>query len=470
MFVLSFGRLSASVAVEEHVRRLLNASALAVFGADYCPYCRQVETALKAAGLEHATHVLSDAERTALRHLTGQRTIPYVFVHGTFIGGCNDGPEPWMGTLPLLRSGRLQAMLERPPAASAASAVPASPPPTPSPPEQVAVIGSGVAALTAAIYLARANRSPLVLAGAAAEVGGQLMLTAEVDNFPGFPDGISGPDLIARMRQQAEKFGARFIHERAVAVEKPTAQLAWRLRTDSGGSMAARAVVVGTGASARWLGLPGEDRLRGRHLHTCARCDGPLYRGAHVVVVGGGDSAASEALLLSRTAASVTLVHRRASFRAGARLLAAVRNSTNIRVRAPAEVSRWVVDDSSGELQAVELRVISVSSASSQTDAPVSAPVDSPATAVERVAVSGAFIAVGHEPATKFLPPSVEIDEYGYVRLHARSMTNAEGIFACGDTADPRYRQAVTAAGAGAQAALDADEWLTDTDERWRSV
>ena len=461
--VLTFGNLwpathdaSGAEDIVIYMRKKIDSSTLIVFGAEYCPFCHRVEAALMDARLEHTSHALNAAERSVLRKMTGQRTIPYVFVRGRFIGGCNDGPEAWMGTLPLIQSGELQKMLRPQQPPQRQTSHDEMRPQGMARSHAVAVVGSGVAALTAATYLARADRAPLVLMGDAAESGGQLMLTSAVDNFPGFPDGISGPELMRRMEQQAKTAGANLTHERVVSIERQSAGRGlFVLRTSRNTSVSARAVVVATGASARWLDLDGEKRLRGRYLHTCARCDGPLYSGANVLVVGGGDSAAEAALLLSRHAASVTLVHRRATFRMGARQLAAVRNTSRIRVRAPAEVRRWVVREgdgaSSSKLTAVEL----------YEPRPSGEP-DGVMARTSTLEVSGAFIAIGHEPASAFLPPGVMRDEQGYVRLPAArsSMSSVDGIFACGDVADPRYRQAVTAAGAGAQAALDADEWL----------
>ena len=225
-----------------------------------------------------------------------------------------------------------------------------------------------------------------------------------------------------------------------------------------------------TGGRARWLELEGEDRLRGRHLHTCARCDGPLYANAHVVVVGGGDSAAEAALLLSRHAARVSLVHRRSSFRASARLLSAVANASDvIRVRAPAEVVRWVTAERGAERGGAEggsaeagLELVGVEIAEiDEVDEGREQEGGRGGRRREVVEATGAFVAVGHAPMSDFLPTSVQRDAHGYLQLVRRTMSSVDGLFACGDVADPRYRQAVTAAGTGAQAALDVDEWLT---------
>ena len=259
--MLSFGRLGTSIDDIDIVRQKIDESPLVVFGAAYCPFCRRVEDSLARAGLEHSSHDISSAERTALRSLTGQRTIPYVFVRGTFIGGCNDGPEPWQGTLPLLHSGKLQTMLQ--PKALPPPPLPPSALATPIAYHSVVIIGSGVAALTAAIYLGRSDRSPLVLTGPDATSGGQLMLTARVDNFPGFPAGISGRELMRRLEEQAINAGAHLLHEHVISVERsPTvdhttapaaaaASLSERepfvLRTASGRNVTARALVVASG-------------------------------------------------------------------------------------------------------------------------------------------------------------------------------------------------------------------------------
>jgi len=266
------------------------------------------------------------------------------------------------------------------------------------------------------------------------------MLTSTVENFPGFPEGIKGPDLMGRMQAQAQRHGARLLADRVTSSELAAHPLT--LHTPRG-AVRTRAVVVATGARARWLGLAGEERLRGAHLHTCARCDGPLYAGAAVLVVGGGDAAMEAALLASRHAATVTLVHRRALFKASAAALARVRNLSNVALREETRVARWEVDGA-GALRAAWLTPRG--------------------RAVERVACSGAFIAIGREPATAFLGGAVRLDEAGYVELARGSRTSVDGVFACGDAADARYRQAVTAAGAGAQAAMDVDDWLMNDD------
>jgi thioredoxin reductase (NADPH) len=298
----------------------------------------------------------------------------------------------------------------------------------------IVILGGGPAGLTAAIYAARANLAPLVVEGA--EAGGQLMLTTLVENYPGFEEGIMGPALMQAMRRQAERVGAEFVSEDAREVE--FRRRPFEIVTTSGVRIEARAVIVATGASARRLGLPGEQRLMGRGVSTCATCDGFFFRNRDVVVVGGGDSALEEALYLGNLAKSVTVVHRRDALRA----------SKIMQQRAFAHpkiefVWDTVVDDILGSdvVSGVRLRNL-------KTQAVVDRPTD------------GVFVAIGHIPNTALFKGQLDLDAQGYIKLRERSLTNIEGVFAAGDVHDHTYRQAVTAAGYGCMAAMDAERWL----------
>jgi thioredoxin reductase (NADPH) len=299
--------------------------------------------------------------------------------------------------------------------------------------ERLVIIGSGPAGLTAAIYAARANLRPLVLAGGL--YGGQLMLTTEVENYPGFPDGIMGPDLMIKFREQAERFGARIENVDATSVDFSKRPL--RVRT-SDAEYEAKSVIVATGASARWLGIPGEERLRGRGVSTCATCDGAFFRDRHIVVVGGGDSAMEEALFLTRFASKVTVIHRRNSLRASK--IMADRAVAHEKIEF---IWDTVVEEAVGDekLEALKLRNIVTGG---HTDFNADA----------------LFIAIGHDPNTAIFKGQLDLDAAGYIRSVDGTSTNVEGVFVAGDVYDIRYKQAVTAAGLGCRAAMDAEKYL----------
>jgi thioredoxin reductase (NADPH) len=304
---------------------------------------------------------------------------------------------------------------------------------------KVVIVGSGPAGYTAAIYAARAELQPLVLAGL--QFGGQLMLTTDVENYPGFPEGVTGPEMMEMFQRQAERFGAEVVSEDATEID--VSQRPFRVRTAER-SVAADAVIVATGASAKWLGIESEQRLQNKGVSACATCDGALFRGKPMVVIGGGDTAMEEALFLTRFATGVTVVHRRDELRA----------SKIMRERAMAnekiEVA-WnsVVDEILGDEFVTGVRLRDVHSGETR---------EIPAEAV--------FLAIGHEPNTAFLGGRLELDDVGYVKVEAgTSRTSVAGIFACGDVMDPVYRQAVTAAGSGCMAAIDAERWLAEQGE-----
>lgn len=295
------------------------------------------------------------------------------------------------------------------------------------------ILGAGPAGLTAAIYAARADLAPLVLAGR--QPGGQLVLTSEVENFPGFPDGILGPDLMANMRRQAERFGATVVDEEANEVDFGVRPL--QVCTENG-RYEAETVIIATGASARWLGVPGERRLLGRGVSSCATCDGFFFRNKEVVVVGGGDTALEEAIFLTKFARKVTVIHRRAELRASKIMQERARRNEKI-----AFVWDSVVAEILGEhhVEGVRLRHL-------KTDRVTDLPTD------------GVFVAIGYTPNTKIFEGQIELDEQGYVKVHDETRTNVPGVFVAGDVEDLRYRQAITAAGSGCKAAMDAEVYL----------
>jgi len=298
----------------------------------------------------------------------------------------------------------------------------------------VVILGSGPAGLTAAIYAARANLSPVVVEGLAA--GGQLMNTTEVENYPGFPEGIQGPELIERCKAQAERFGARFISGDAVRVDFSGRPL--RVWTEEE-ELQARAVIVATGASPLELGIPGEKEYAGRGVSYCATCDGFFFREQPIVVVGGGDTAMEEALFLARYGSSVRVVHRRDKLRASRIMGERVLAHEKIEV-----VWDSVVEAVLGDGQRVgSIRVRNVKSG-----------------ATEELPCRGFFVAIGHRPNTDVFRGLLPMDEQGYLRVGRGSFTDIPGVFIAGDVHDHTYRQAVTAAGAGCRAAIDCERWL----------
>jgi thioredoxin reductase (NADPH) len=308
--------------------------------------------------------------------------------------------------------------------------------------ENTIIIGSGPAGYTAALYTARANLSPLVIEGFA--WGGLLQQTTDVENYPGFPEGIMGPEMMAKLRAQAERFGARLLTEEAERVE---------LATEPGGvhrvwvgdvEYRARTVVLAMGAEHKKLGVPGEEELSGRGVSYCATCDAAFFKDTHTVIVGGGDSAMEEAIFLSKFANHVTIVHRRDEFRASKIMLERARARANIELLTPYKVSALVAGEQ-GALGHAEL-------------------VNTETGEAREIPVSGTFIAVGHEPQSGLVRGQIDVDENGYVLTQGRStLTNRPGVFAAGDLVDHTYRQAITAAGSGCQAALDAEWYLRDT-------
>ena len=301
--------------------------------------------------------------------------------------------------------------------------------------EKTVIVGTGPAGLTAAIYAARANLSPLIVEGSGA--GGQLTTTTEVENFPGFPAGIDGRELVGRMREQAARFGARFLAGDVTGCDfrgKPPA-----LILDDGRRLESHAVIVATGAAARYLGLESEQRLKGRGVSACATCDGFFYRDVPVAVVGGGDTAMEEALVLVRYASAVTLIHRRHEFRASKVMSARVLAHPKISVLWNSVVEE-VIASAGNEVAGLKLRHTETGTRS-------------------EIAVSGLFLAIGHEPNTAPFRGQLELDAAGYI-VSRRTRTNVEGVFAAGDVQDRVYRQAVTAAGSGCMAALEAERYL----------
>jgi len=299
--------------------------------------------------------------------------------------------------------------------------------------ERVIIIGSGPAGLTAAIYASRAGLEPLMIEGM--EAGGQLMLTTDVENYPGFPDGIMGPEMMGLFRKQAERFGTRIIQSDVSQVnfsDRPFKVFVGDIAYE------AEAVIISTGASARWLGVPGEEKLRGHGVSACATCDGFFFRDREILVVGGGDSALEEALFLTKFASRVTIIHRRDEFRASKIMTERAVSHEKIEVRWNSVVEEVLGDDA---VTGVLLRDVETNEK-------------------EELATEGVFVAIGHDPNTSVFDGHLTLDTKGYLETYGNTSTSIPGVFGAGDVVDFTYRQAITAAGMGCEAALDAERWL----------
>ena len=302
--------------------------------------------------------------------------------------------------------------------------------------KKVVIIGSGSAAYTAAIYAARANLDPLVFGGVA--MGGQLMITSDVENFPGFPEPVTGPDLMERMQKQVQRLGVTIINEYVTKVD--LSRRPFYVETSEGTSASAQSLIVATGANAKWLGIPSEKLLMGHGVSACATCDGFFFKGKNVIVFGGGDTAMEEANFLTKFASSVTVVHRRDTLRASKIMVDRAQKNPKI---------SWVWDSAidevtgNGHVDGVKLKNLKTG-------------------AITPLKCEGVFVAIGHTPTTGFLNGQLKTNENGYIVADDRTRTSVEGVFAAGDVMDDRYRQAVTAAGNGCKAALAAERWLAD--------
>ncbi len=385
-----------------------------------CPYCDRAKELLRAKGqtwdeinIERVEGALAEMIERSER-----RTVPQIWIGEVHVGGFDDLAD-------LERAGKLDPLLGRGEVQAAEA-------------ERVklVIVGSGPAGYTAAIYSARAELEPVVIAGMA--FGGQLMLTTDVENYPGFPEGITGPEMMELFQKQAERFGSRVYLEDATEVD--LSQRPFRIATESR-SFLADALIVATGASARWLGLESEERLQNRGVSACATCDGALFRDVEIAVVGGGDTAMEEALFLTRFGSKVHVIHRRDELRASRIMAERALRHQKIELVWDSVVEEVLGDDA---VNGVRLRNLKTGSTT-------------------ELAVGALFIAIGHTPNSELFRPWLKSDDTGYLLVEPGSTrTNVEGVFACGDVIDASYRQAVTAAGTGCMASLDAERWLAE--------
>ena len=383
-----------------------------------CPFCDRAKALLRAKGQTwRELDIEADpALRDEMIERTHRKTVPQIFIGERHVGGSDD-------LVALDAAGQLDPLLALEPRAQKPAAH-----------ARVVIVGSGPAGYTAAIYAARAELHPVLIAGF--QTGGQLMLTTEVENYPGFPDGITGPEMMEHFRKQAERFGTRVVGEDASAID--LSRRPFRIDTPDA-RFTADALILATGASAKWLDLESEKRLTNRGVSACATCDGALYRGKAMAVVGGGDTALEEALFLTRYASKVSVIHRRDKLRGSKIMQERARANPKIEF-----VWNSVVEEVLGADFVEGVRVRDLKLATTRV-----------------LPVEALFVAIGHQPNTQLVAGQLALDSVGYIKVEpGTSRTGMEGVFACGDATDPVYRQAVTAAGTGCMAAIDAERWL----------
>jgi thioredoxin reductase (NADPH) len=393
-----------------------------IYSKDFCPYCTRAKELLtsKNATFEEIRIDLHPEEKAVMIEKSqGQRTVPQIFIGDLHVGGCDDLYD-------LEREGKLDKMLKMENKEDAPIH------------KKLIILGSGPAGYTAAIYAARANLNPLVISGS--QKGGQLTTTTEVDNYPGFPEGVDGNELMTLMEKQAARFGTEIVFGEITSVdlsERPFKLFEYKK------AYSCDSLIIATGASARYLGLPSENKFKNRGVSACATCDGFFFKGEKVAVAGGGDTALEEANYLTNFCEKVYLIHRRDEFRASKAMQERILSNDKIEVLWDTVVDEVLGDDQVGMN---DLRVKNLKTGE-----------------LKNIGTKGLFIAIGHTPNTSLFKGVLDMDSKGYLVTHDHSThTNIPGIFACGDVMDSTYRQAITSAGAGCRAAIDAERWLSE--------
>ena len=393
---------------------------IVMYTKSWCPYCDRAKSLLREKG-QSWTEIDVEAQpekRDEMVRRSSRTTVPQIFIGDRHVGGFDDLAE-------LERRGELDPLLGLK-AAKAADAERV----------KVLIIGSGPAGYTAAIYAGRAELQPVMLAGLT--FGGQLMLTTDVENYPGFPASVAGPEMMDLFQNQAERFGTRILHEDALRVD--LSKRPFRVETEDKAFLA-DALIVATGASAKWIGLPSEQHLMNKGVSACATCDGALYRGKAMAVVGGGDTAMEEALFLTRYGTKVTVIHRRDTLRASKIMQERAKKNEKIEFLWDSEVEEVLGGDF-----VTGLRIKNLKTGQRST-----------------LPVEALFVAIGHKPNTDLFRGQLDLDDVGYLKVTpGTTRTRVPGVFACGDAMDPTYRQAVTAAGTGCMAAIDCERWLAE--------
>jgi len=399
---------------------------IVIYSKSWCPFCDRAKDLLRRKGVSWTEiDVEADpAKRDEMIARAERRTVPQIFVGDRHVGGFDELAE-------LERRGELDALIGAPDAESHGHSERRE-----GERVKVLIVGSGPGGYTAAIYAARAELEPVMLAGL--QFGGQLMLTTDVENYPGFPEGVTGPEMMELFQKQAERFGTRVLMEDATRID--LSKRPFRVESEDHAFLA-DSLILATGATAKWLGLPSEARLMNKGVSACATCDGALYRDKEMAVVGGGDTAMEEALFLTRYAPKVTVIHRRDELRASKIMQDRAFASDKIEFMWDSEVEEVVGDEFVKGVRVKNTRTGEVA----------------------ELPVEALFIAIGHKPTTDLVRGQLQLDEVGYVKVEAGSTrTSVEGVFACGDAMDPTYRQAVTAAGTGCMASIDAERWLAE--------